>query len=131
MHSHASDGFAEGGRCAFAIALLNPQRADRVPRVCATLASVQMSIAFGRELALEGRKGLLVVAAGETDETSQPVKGDGAEPRRPRRLIELTRDPERQVTLGLGERVPRDVHCRNQPVRERKAWQQCQRAMRS
>ena len=110
MYRYARQGLTKSNRRTCTIALLNPQRTDRVPRIRATLPSVQMPVAFGRQLALEGCDCVVVVAACEADETSQPVKGHGTEPRPARRLIELTRDPEHELALGLAERSRSSPH---------------------
>ena len=78
----ASYSFAKRGGRGVTIALLDAQCAYCVPCVRTTLASVKMSVAFRRKLALERFERSLCIAAGEADETTQPVKGNSAESRR-------------------------------------------------
>ena len=63
-------------------------------------------------------------------ETAEPVQRDAAESRRRRLLTRLGGNASVQLAFGLVPRLPRDVHGGAQPVRDRKAGQQRQRAAR-
>jgi hypothetical protein len=68
VYRNASDGLPKGGHGRVAISLAKPQRPDRVPRVRAALATVQMPIVFGRELAFESLESGLTLVARQVNE---------------------------------------------------------------
>ena len=76
----AFDRMLKRGRRRFAIALAKAQRPDRVPRIRAALAAIEMPALFECQLALEGLERRLLFVTCEVNEASQPVEGDGAEP---------------------------------------------------
>src|SRR5690606_33523824 len=69
-----------------------------------------------------------LVASSQAHETAQPVQCDAAETRRAGLLTCLAGDAGIELALGLVEGLPRDVHRRREPVRERKAGEQRGRA---
>ena len=75
----ASQRLIEPPECVLTTTLPKTQRAERVPRVGATLARVQVSPALKGQLALESVVGAVVVAAVQVNESAQPMQTNRTE----------------------------------------------------
>ena len=70
----------KGGRRRLAIAVAKPQCPDRVPRVRAALATVEMAALLECELAFEGLERRLLFVALKMNQAAQSMERDGTEP---------------------------------------------------
>ena len=86
-----------------------------------------MTARLVRQLALELLERSRLVSAREADQSEQPVQGDAAEARGTAGLRTLAGNAQRQLALGVAERLAGDVYRRGQPVRERKTGEQRER----
>ena len=110
------DGLPKRAGCLLSIALMKPQRPDRVPRVRTAFATVEMSTVFKRELTLESFECCCTFVTREMNQASQPVKGNGAESR----LSPPAVQPDRRCPS------PAHARLRRVPAVRREQWRSSQ-----
>src|SRR5262249_46014528 len=101
---------------------------ERVPRVRAALARIEVSARLLRLLAGERLARFVIVSACQRNQAEEPVQADGAEPGG--RGGRIARQPGPELARGIVEGLAGDEYGGRQPVRERKSGQQCERAPR-
>ena len=130
MTRHSREGLLKCEACVLRAAPTKMDRANRVPRVRAALACVQLAVSLEVELARKLLERAILTALRREHEAVQKVKADSLESTRFCPLCILRCTAGAQLIERRIERLARDEHGRRKPVRQRKAWAECQHALR-
>jgi hypothetical protein len=112
----------KGRRGLVTATLAEAQRADRVPRISATLARIQVPFIATGQLARELLQRFVTRAACGQHESMQQMQSDGVEPIGLRPLRILRRAPGAQYLDRGIKLLPGDQHGCREPVCEGQPW---------